>query len=213
MKELIIPVTVTPESVWLNEILTEEQESIGKITVEKGNRHFSSMNGILYNKDRTELVFYPRAKRRRSYRMPDSVKVVAAGAFTDGMHFNGSLEEVFLSSSLTEIPDNCFRNMNVYSVDIPEGIKRIGKDAFANTNLVCPTLPASLKSLSCTAFSGCCKMHLLNIKDDRFGLNVSMLPRNDDMFVVFETMADIEHSKYPGISVMNIPELEAWIEN
>ena len=213
MKELIIPGTVTPESVWLKEILTEEQESIGKITVEKENRHFSSMNGILYNKDRTKLIFYPRAKRRRSYRMPDSVKIIAAGAFADGKHFNGSLEQVSLSPSMTEIPDNCFKNMNIYSVDIPEGIKRIGKDAFANTNLVCPTLPASLKSLSQTAFSGCARMHMLNIKEDGFGLNMSMLPQNVEIYVIFETTEEVDHTKYPGISVMNIPEMEVWLEN
>ena len=182
-----------------------------RIIADEANPCFSSRSGVLYNKDMTELLCYPRGKQSKIYHMPDTVSRIAPMSFTDGKYYPRKLEEVFLSSSLREIPDNCFRNMEIYGVSIPEGIESIGEYAFANTNMVCPTLPASLLHLATTAFSDCYVMHMLNIKEDNFGLEKSMLPDNGKIHVIIETFEPVEQSKYPDVSVMNLSEMKKWL--
>lgn len=186
-------------------------DKIRKIVADESNPCFSSQNGVLYNKDMTELLCYPRGKQSKNYHMPLTVSKIAPMAFSNGSFSATKLEEVFLSTSLKEIPDNCFRDMEIFSISIPEGIESIGEYAVANTNLVCPTLPASLRHLASTAFLGCSRMHVLNIKEDNFGLEKSMLPDNGEMHVIFETIEPVEHSKYLGITVMNLTEMEKWL--
>ncbi len=68
-------------------------ESIEKIEVAEGNRYYSSENGVLYNKDKTELIWYPAQKPDRSFTVPDTVETV-------GFINNKNLEELILSDSV-----------------------------------------------------------------------------------------------------------------
>lgn len=210
MKELFIPAEMAELTEEIRQQMYNDYH-IRRIIADENNPSFSSQNGVLYNKDMTELLCYPRGKQSKSYHMPDTVSMIASMAFSNGSYGAPKLEEVSLSLSLKEIPDNCFGNMEIFSVSIPEGIESIGEYAFANTNLVCPTIPASLRHLAPTAFVGCSRMHLLNIKEDNFGLEKAMLPDNGEMHVIFETDESVDHSKFPGVSVMNLPEMEKWL--
>lgn len=211
MREIVIPADMAALSEEILNLIYNSEVEIRQILVEEGNPCFSSYNGVLYNKDMTELLCYPRGKQSKSYHIPETVSRIAPMAFTDGRHYPAKLEEVFLPSLVTEIPDYCFNNMGIYSVCLPEGIESIGEYAFADTNLVCPTLPSSLIHLATTAFHGCKRMHMLNIKEDNFGLKNSMLPEEDEIHVIIETTDAIDHSKYPGVSVMNLMEMDKWL--
>ena len=212
MKELFFPAEMAE--------LTEETRQqmyndchIRRIIADENNPSFSSQNGVLYNKDMTELLCYPRGKQSKSYHMPDTVSMIAPMAFSNGSYGAPKLEEVFLSTSLKEIPDNCFRNAGVYTVNIPEGITKIGRYAFAGSNIVCPTLPASLRHLSPSAFHNCKRMHLLNVREDNFGLTHAMLPDNQDIRIIFEISDDLDRAAYPGIDIMNLLEFEQWLND
>lgn len=210
MNELFIPA----EMAELTEEIRHQMYNdchIRRIIADGDNPCFSSRRGVLYNKDMTELLCYPRGKQSKNYHMPRTVSKIAPMAFSNGSFGATKLEEVFLSPSLKEIPDNCFRGMEIFGISIPEGIEIIREYAFASTNLVCPTLPASLRHLAPTAFLGCSRMHLLNIIEDNFGLEKSMLPDNGEIHVIIETFEPVDHSKYPGISVMNLTEMEKWV--
>lgn len=59
-------------------------EAMESITVDSGNKSFSSdINGVLFNNDKTELIYYPTGAYRTSYTVPDSVKVISDYAFSD----------------------------------------------------------------------------------------------------------------------------------
>lgn len=210
MNELFIPAEMAELTAEIRQQMYNDYQ-IGRIIADGDNPCFSSQGGVLYNKDMTELLCYPRGKQSKIYHMPRTVSKIAPMAFSNGNGGATKLEEVFLSTSLKEIPDNCFRNMEIFGVKIPEGIENIGEYAFASTNLVCPTLPASLRHLAPTAFLGCSRMHLLNIIEDNFGLEKSRLPDNGEIHVIIETFEPVDHSKYPGISVMNLTEMEKWV--
>ena len=77
--------------------------SLLSITVDPLNPIYSSLDGVLFNKDRTALCFYPDG-RAGSYTLPASVTSIEEYAFQDC----GSLTSVTLPSSLISIGSMAF---------------------------------------------------------------------------------------------------------
>lgn len=84
-----------------------------KIEVSKRNPFYSSKDGILYNKDKTNLIYCPRAKEGRVV-LPPKVKKISAGAFSycnritsivlnDSVVLNGSYPCFYKNMSLSSI--------------------------------------------------------------------------------------------------------------
>lgn len=60
-----------------------DSKKIESITVAEDNQYYSSVDGVLFNKDKTELIKYPSSKKDVSYIIPDSVKTIADNAFSE----------------------------------------------------------------------------------------------------------------------------------
>ena len=73
------------------------------ISVDEKNRYFSSEDGVLYNKDKTELIYYPAAREEESFAVPEGVKTIGAGAFG-----GPALKEIALPPSVEEITEDAF---------------------------------------------------------------------------------------------------------
>ena len=98
------------------------------ITVDSNNSSFCSESGVLFNKDKTTLIYYPLGKNDSSYTIPDGVTVIEQYAF----YCNSKLTSVTIPSGVTSIEYNafwCCFNLIIY---IPGGIT-IGIDAFYST--------------------------------------------------------------------------------
>lgn len=67
------------------------------IEVDEGNPSFSSVDGVLYNSDKTSILCYPQTKTAASFTVPDTVKTIAAYSFYGNKH----LESVSLPADLT----------------------------------------------------------------------------------------------------------------
>ena len=109
------------------------------ITVDSNNSSFCSESGVLFNKDKTTLIYYPLGKNDSSYTIPDGVTVIEQYAF----YCNSKLTSVTIPSGVTSIGEMAFRECSgltsvivpssVTSIDyIPGGIT-IGIDAFYST--------------------------------------------------------------------------------
>ncbi len=62
----------------------KELAKLAKISVDPENAYFSSdAHGVLYNKNKTTLILYPRQRSWYYYTIPDGVTTVEAGAFTN----------------------------------------------------------------------------------------------------------------------------------
>lgn len=55
--------------------------SVQIYSISKGNKKFSSKNGVLYNKKKTRLLYYPSAKKQKKFRLPRSVTSIKYYAF------------------------------------------------------------------------------------------------------------------------------------
>ncbi len=56
-------------------------ENLLNINVAKNNMNYSSIDGILFNKEHTELILYPCTKSNVKYVIPNSVTSIANDAF------------------------------------------------------------------------------------------------------------------------------------
>ena len=75
--------------------------NLEKITVNEKNLKFSSFYGVLYNKDKTELIWYPPMKSDKEFTVPDTVNRI---------NFIRSvfLESLTVSDSVKTIEDDAF---------------------------------------------------------------------------------------------------------
>ncbi len=100
------------------------------IAVDQNNSNYSSDEyGVLFNKDKTELIQYPVGNTRTQYTIPSSVTSIGDGAFSNC----SALETVTFGedSKLEIIGNNAFYNCsNLTSIKIPSGVTGIGSSAF-----------------------------------------------------------------------------------
>ena len=79
--------------------------SLKNLELSEDNQYFTlDEYGVLYNKDKTKLVYYPAAIKNKTYTIPDSVTVIGNGAFSG----NTTLEEIIIPEGVTEIEDSNF---------------------------------------------------------------------------------------------------------
>ncbi len=109
--------------------------SLTSITANALNVLYSSVNGVLFNKNQTTLILYPKGKVG-SYTIPVSVTSIGGSTYykTEGA-FAGctNLTSVTIGNGVTSIGDYAFDGCNSLTiVAIPTSVTNIGKDAFAD---------------------------------------------------------------------------------
>lgn len=87
----------------IGEGVFDECVKLAHIAVNSANRHYTSSNGALYNKDKTILLVCPNM-RGDSYIIPNSVKRIESGAF----YYCTNLKSVTLPDGLESIGDCAF---------------------------------------------------------------------------------------------------------
>ena len=132
------------------------------IVVEAGNTAYTTVDGILYNADVTELICCP-AKRVSPVTIPDSVTSIANSAF------NGctGLTSITIPGSVTSIGSGAFSGCTgLTGVTIPDSITSISSSAFSGcTGLTSVTIPYGVISIESSAFRDCSGLTSVIIPD------------------------------------------------
>ena len=148
--------------------------SLTSITVDSSNSNYSSVNGNLFNKEKTELIQYAIGKTDTHYIIPYSATSIGSSAFS---HCS-SLTDVNIPNSVISIGYEAFYGCtSLTSVEIPDGVTSVDKWAFSNCiSLTSVTIPDSVTSIGNEAFSGC--SNLANINVDSGNPNYSSVNGN-----------------------------------
>lgn len=127
--------------------------ALKEITVDENNQNYTSDDGIVFSKDKTQLIFYPNGKDDiTSYSIPEYVTVIAGSAF-DGCD---KITEITIPNTFTEIGAAAFFGCRgLKSVNIPDSVTSIGDGAFAYTALESIEFPNSITSLDQNVFLNC----------------------------------------------------------
>ena len=127
--------------------------NLTNITVDIENENYSSENGILFNKDKTELICFLSAKSDSSYTIPNSVTSIGSYAFSGC----NNLTSITIPNSVTSIGSYAFSGCNnLTSITIPNSVTSIGSYAFSGCdNLTSITIPNSVTSIGIYAFRNC----------------------------------------------------------
>ena len=101
--------------------------SLTEFKVSAKNSNYVSVNGVLYNKDKTVIIHYPAKKKDKSYKIPDGVAIIAGDAFK----YSANLTSITIPDSVEHIGDSAFYNCaSLTSITIPKDVTNIGDLAF-----------------------------------------------------------------------------------
>lgn len=134
--------------------------SLKSIEVSKDNKHYTSVDGVLFNKEMTELIQYPTGKKQKEYVIPDSVTEIGNGAF----RFCNELTKLTVGKGITVIENPLlFHCENIETVILHENFRKLDGGAFKYSGIRYIDIPDSVTYLGCEAMTGCDRLETVNI--------------------------------------------------
>lgn len=123
VKSISIPYTLET----IDEGAFTDLPSLESFVIEDESEYFSVIDGVLYNKDATELIRYPAGKTDVYFTLPASVTSVAPYAFSGCKN----LKYLDMSDSkIKSLASHCLSNMAALEViNLPDGLLTVGEYA------------------------------------------------------------------------------------
>ena len=139
------------------------------IIVGADNPNYCSMDGVLFNKDKTQLIQYPGGKQG-AYSIPSSVTSIGDEAF----YLCLGLTSIDIPNSVTSIGIYAFTAcMNLTSIVIGNGVKEIREGTFMDCPLKSITIGTGIRKIASDAFFNieinCYENYLFEPKTDAAG--------------------------------------------
>ena len=120
---------------------------LSRIDVTPDHPKYSSIDGVLFEKESKTIIKYPCAKKGATYEIPQGVLCIGEKAFA-----NCKCTKILIPNTVTEIQKSAFDYASIRSLDIPEGVMRIEENCFNYcSDLTSISLPNSLTYLGAGA--------------------------------------------------------------
>ena len=163
--------------------------SLKSINAASDNPNYSSTEGVLYNKTKTELICCPGSKT--SMTIPKSVTSIGEMAFC----YCENLKSVTIPNSVTSIGGGAFNCcVSLKSITIPDSVTSIGDYAFSwCQNLASITIPNSVTSIDGGAFFGCTDLKEVTIPKSVTEIGENALGYHYD--------DNLDHAKVDGFKI------------
>ena len=164
LKSIFIPDTVKTIEVGVFKKCSALQE----ILVGENNRFYTSINGVLYSKDKSTLICYPEGLKIENMDFLNNVTRIddyALAGHKELISFN-------CADTILEFGTGVFKNCSsLKKVKIPRHFKNISNETFENcSSLEEIELPEGITSIECNAFRGC-----TNLKHISFPQNLERI--------------------------------------
>lgn len=141
--------------------LNFSSESLKNITVANENKYFSSENGVLFNKNKTELLCYPCGKNETTYTVPNTVTKLAKVSFS-----GCKLNKLNLPNNLKYIDESAFTETSLKTLSIPESVEYIGKYTFLMSGIETVNIPKRIATIEEGTFSCCINLKSVTIDNN-----------------------------------------------
>lgn len=161
--------------------------NLKNIKVDNNNKKYSVKNGVLFNKNKTELYIYNFNLDKKSYTIPKTVKTIGYAAFFNQKYlrnikwnkkvktikkraFSGSkIKSITIPNTVTKIDSFAFENCaNLKKIKLSENIKNIYAYTFGYcSKLKKIVIPSKVKCIAEEAFSGCSSLSKVVIKNSK----------------------------------------------
>lgn len=150
LKSITIPSSVKE----IGETTFEGCTNLESIIVDPQNRNLKSIEGDVYSKDGTKMIYCAYGKTY--VEIPQGVNTIEKSAFS----FNENIRSVKIPNSVTEIEEGAFRACTALeSIEIPENVEYIRSFCFFGcSNLTDLKLNKRLRVIGYLAFDGCSKL-------------------------------------------------------
>ena len=147
--------------------------SLENINTDEANKCYTTVDGVLYDKDKTELINYPAGKKDSSYVIPEGIRTIREKAFYGCLN----LCELTIPDSVTEIESGAFECSSLISdeygtikyvddwvvgsghtanVVLKDGTRGIAFEAFSCDEIIEKvTMPDTVKYINGCAFENC----------------------------------------------------------
>lgn len=158
-KEITIPKNVSEIG-----ICSFSSESLERILVDNDNQYFTSVSGVLFTKDKSELIRYPTNKGGSSYTIPSSVKNIWDRAFEDNL----KLKEIKVPQSVIQLGNYAFMYCTkLKSIDFKANVDIINEGTFMGcSKLKSIEIPNSVTEILSSAFYGCEDLTTVNLSSN-----------------------------------------------
>ncbi|EAY05163.1 hypothetical protein TVAG_058200 [Trichomonas vaginalis G3] len=167
-----------PKHVSMMNANIDSPEPLKTIECDELSDSFTSVNGILYTKDKKSLVFFPR-NNSKSFTTPNFIENIGYYAFGYSLlvsiTFTSNIKTIetyaFLGSQLKSMNLQPFINLNGYGqfqncaslneITIENGVTKISAICFYGVNISSIVFPNTLKTIGANAFAKC--NNLINV--------------------------------------------------
>lgn len=188
LKEINIPASVTHIEIYNGDVKSGRPfpevygKSLAKINVAEDNSIYKSIDGVVYSKDGSELLIYPRGKTGTVEFQP-SVTRIGDGAFAgctsltsieipdtvtsigkDAFYFCRNLSDIKLPEGITSLNYTFYGCTSLKSIEIPDGVTNIDGAFYGCTSLSSVEIPDNVVSMD-DAFCKCTSLTSIDIPD------------------------------------------------
>jgi len=157
LTSIYIPNSVTS----IDEYVFYDCCNLTEIIVDEDNLNFCDVDGVLFDKNKTELYRFPEGKSTLNYAIPDTVRNVGNNAFSNGVN----LQSIEILNSVMSIGSSAFSDCeSLQSIEIPNSVMSIGHSAFWGcSSLKSISIADSVTSIHDWAFFDCISLETISI--------------------------------------------------
>ncbi len=132
-----------------------------KILVDNDNQNYSSLDGVLLNKDKTMILKYPIGRKTETYHVPSSVTEIGEYAFQNAR----SLKSVIFNKKIKRIGKSAFDDCkNLESIDFDQSLQEIGKWCFHGCDKISHIrVVQNLEKIGKYAFGSCDSLKYIDV--------------------------------------------------
>lgn len=134
------------------------------ITVDNNNSYYCDINGVLFNKEKSEIIKYAKDSIQNIYQIPSFVKTIGCRAF----HGCDNITDIIIPNGLINISDEAFwQCRGLENINLPNSIEYIGSLAFADCeNINKIVIPNKITKISSGLFMDCALLENVELPEN-----------------------------------------------